>query len=159
MLSYTSIEIMRLVLNRHLLIKDIVNQLKGLWDPSGNNGKLAMQTKINAKIGDSIKDNKRIYVFLHSNLRNNTHEQFLFHQDIIGYTWVPSEWYALNNCRHLATEISDNCPREARRKFVRLDLNSPSDCHLDCFDAQYLIDFPFDWMFYHLDWIWNAFRT
>ena len=50
-----------------------------------------MQTKINAKIGDSIKDNKRIYVFLHGNLRNNTHEQFLFHQDLIGYTWVPSE--------------------------------------------------------------------
>ena len=74
-----------------LIGQDIVNQLKGLWDPSGNNGKLAMQTKINAKIGDSIKDNKRIYVFLHGNLRNNTHEQFLFLQDLIGYTWVPSE--------------------------------------------------------------------
>ena len=105
-----------------LIGQDIVNQLKGLWDPSGANGKLAMQTNINAKIGDSIKDNKRIYVFLHSNLKNNIHGQYLFHQDLIGYTWVSRTWITSNNCRKLATEISDNCPHEARRKFVRLDL-------------------------------------
>ena len=54
--------------------KDIVNQLQGLCDPSVANGELAMQTNINAKIVDSIKENKRIYVFLHSNLKNNIHE-------------------------------------------------------------------------------------
>lgn len=105
--------------------KTIVQQLTELWNPSEINiktGKLVMQPQIDDLIGNAIKSNKRVYVFLHDRSKKDMKESFLFHQNLIGYTWVSMAYVGSNGCKNLAKKISDNCPYEARRKFVRLDL-------------------------------------
>jgi len=107
-----------------LIGEGIVKLLKDRWNPSKSNianGKVTMQTNLDALIGDSVKQNKRIYTFLHLRLTMNS-ENFLFHHNYIGYTWNSMGWVGSDDCKALATKVSDNCPHEARRKFVRLDL-------------------------------------
>ena len=103
----------------------IIALLEGLWSPAktGTN-QVKMQENIDATIGTSITDNKRIYVFLRTGLQSHIsrgqRKPYFFSESNIGYTWRKRKF---DNCRVFADTLSSRCPSEAYRKFVSLDFS------------------------------------
>jgi len=109
---------------RENIKRSLAQELKARWDPAVGNGKLSMQTAWwRVKLGTSIRNNQRIYVFVNENIRNSK-ERFLFPAGYIGYTWKSMAYLGSNDCKDLANAVSDNCKIQAKDGyyFIRLDL-------------------------------------
>ena len=72
-------------------------------------------------LGKAIRRNQRIYIIMHENMSQNS-ESWLFSHHYVGYTWHSMSFINSGGCSSLAEKVADNCYKEARRPFVRLDL-------------------------------------
>jgi len=100
--------------------------LEDNWGPSKKG--VRMQDNIDATLGEGVADNKRIYVFLHSNLQKHlSGKSYLFNETSIGVTWRGKKFTGAHACKRFALDLAKKCPWEARKgkKFVRLDFYLP----------------------------------
>ena len=108
---------------------DIIKRLKSYWEPTKERLKskqLAIQTHYHATLGEAIKNNQRIYIFMHDELSDLAgHKGWLFWQHHVGFTWHSMTFITSNGCQKLADKVASNCAKEASktyRSLVRLDL-------------------------------------
>eukprot|EP00112_Aurelia_sp_Birch-Aquarium-sp1_P010463 Seg2232.4 transcript_id=Seg2232.4/GoldUCD/mRNA.D3Y31 product="hypothetical protein" protein_id=Seg2232.4/GoldUCD/D3Y31 len=106
---------------------DVIKRLKSYWEPTTErlqSKQLAIQTHYSATLGEAIKNNQRIYIFMHDDLSDLAdHAGWLFWQHYVGFTWHSMVFITSSGCQKLADKVASNCAKEARnRSLVRLDL-------------------------------------
>ena len=108
---------------------DVIKRLKAYWEPTKarlKSKQLAIQTYFHATLGEAIKNNQRIYIFMHDELSDVTDGRgWLFSQHYVGFTWHSMIFIKSNGCQKLADKVASNCAKEASkisRFLIRLDL-------------------------------------
>ena len=103
----------------------IIKLLEDQWGPSQSG--IRMQSDIGATLGESVADNKRVFIFLHSRLQQHLQsgKPYLFSERFIGYTWRDEKFIGPNACTRFAKSLGSKCSHEEWHKFIRLDFYMP----------------------------------
>ncbi|XP_065676689.1 uncharacterized protein LOC100201425 [Hydra vulgaris] len=102
----------------------VMKQILDLWG-APKAGELAIQTNKYATLGQSILDNKRIYIIMAQKLTNNIADKSNYiNEHDVGFTWTSKHGATQSDAKELIEEMGENrCERETfGHFFVRYDL-------------------------------------